>query len=71
MTQKSRNTFFFLLILGDPQEECTRCGKMYLCGTNDGLCTNCRQEKTSNNQMIGDSAEDSSGNHTEDSNTPE
>ncbi|CAH1378755.1 hypothetical protein MTP99_002559 [Tenebrio molitor] len=53
---------------GDPQEECTRCGKMYICNGTPEVCPKCRGQ---NNAPHGDSAEDSSGNHTEDSNTPE
>ncbi|KAJ3642435.1 hypothetical protein Zmor_025223 [Zophobas morio] len=53
---------------GDPQEECTRCGKMYICNGTPDACPKCRGQ---NGAPHGDSAEDSSGNHTEDSNTPE
>ncbi|GLV32530.1 Kruppel homolog 1 [Carabus blaptoides fortunei] len=55
---------------GDPQEECTRCGKMYLSGGPPGLCPACRGQNSSHPPA--DSAEDSCGTHTEDSNgTPE
>lgn len=58
------------LISGDPQEECARCGKMYLSGGPAGLCPSCRGQN--NPPPPGDSAEDSCGTHTEDSNgTPE
>lgn len=56
-------------VSGDPQEECRNCGKMYLTnGSSSGNCPSCRKQTPH-----GDSAEDSSGNHTEDSNgtTPE
>lgn len=53
------------LLAGDPQEECTSCGKMYLCNGSPSLCPNCR---TQINPPHRDSADDSSGNHTEDSN---
>lgn len=54
-------------VSGDPQEECSRCGKMFLSNGSAGFCLSCRNQKPH-----GDSADDSSGNHTEDSNgTPE
>lgn len=57
------------MFAGDPQEECSRCGKMYICNGTSDICSKCRNQ----NMKIphGDSADDSSGNHTEDSNTPE
>lgn len=58
------------LLTGDPQEECTSCGKMYLSGGPPGLCPACRGQN--NSHPPADSAEDSCGTHTEDSNgTPE
>lgn len=35
---------FFVVVAGDPQEECVRCGKMFLSSTNpsaQGLCEAC------------------------------
>lgn len=65
-------TNVYIFFIGDPQEECRSCGKMYLSnGSSSGSCPSCRNQTTPNPH--GDSAEDSSGNHTEDSNvtTPE
>ncbi|KAK5644607.1 hypothetical protein RI129_005907 [Pyrocoelia pectoralis] len=54
---------------GDPQEECNICGKMYLSGGTSGSCSSCQIQSKKSHP---DSAEDSCGTHTEDSNgTPE
>lgn len=56
-------------MLGDPQEECSRCRKMYLSNGSPGTCSSCKMQ---NKNLHADSAEDSCGTHTEDSNgTPE
>lgn len=56
-----------MFVAGDPQEDCSRCGKTYLSGpTKDGVCPKCKN--LNNNTPITDStAEESSGNQTEDS----
>ncbi|CAH1959540.1 unnamed protein product [Acanthoscelides obtectus] len=53
---------------GDPQEECIRCRKPFLSGpTKDDFCTKCKtiNINNNNNTQLDSTAEDSSGNHTE------
>nr|CAH7761322.1 unnamed protein product [Callosobruchus chinensis] len=52
---------------GDPQEECIRCRKPFLSGpSKENFCPKCKNININNNNTQLDStAEDSSGNHTE------